>query len=1228
MLYRDLVNFEPIESVKQLRAADSADQASEDVRTYVISEKMREQLVDVVLPNLRFDNPEHDHKGLLLVATYGTGKTHLMSCLAGVAENADLASELTDEETAKAAVSIAGKFKVVRVEIGAVQMGLRDILAAELTRGLNVMGVAYEFPALDQITNNKEPLRQMMSAFEEKYPDHGLLLVVDELLDYLRTRKDSEIILDLGFLREMGEFCQNGRFRLVAGVQETIFDNPRFALAQDEVRRVKERFQSFRIAREDVAFVVQRRILRKDAGQKQLIRGHLARFAPAFESIGRNLDAFVEMFPIHPSYLRTFEVLTIVEKRRVLSSLTDQIRQRLEMEVPADEPGLISFDAYRAELEADPANRVIPDVSAVLQRARVLRERVVHGMEVPSDVDPAIRIVDALSVHRLTTDDIEAPIGMTVEELRDDLCLLPPGTPELDSGFIANSIESLVGEIGKAVAGQFITVNEINGQVYLDLKKDVDYEQQVNERAETLDLDALDSAYYRALEQLMEVASSPYVAGYRIWSYELPWVAKKVTRQGYLFMGAPNERSTAQPPRDFYIYFLQPYSPPIFEDSLRSDEVFLRLELPDATFTNSLRRYAAAVAKARETTSQHRSAFDAQAKRHLSDMVTWLRANLANHMRVTYQGEQKTIAQWLAGVQGSRRSLKEQLDTIASIALTSHFATRYPGYPTFGNEITSSNIANAVQSALGILAGKDTTLGRSVLSSLSLCDSDDQITLDGPFARALLETLAESGGHAVNHDEILTERDQGVRTWAPWHLEPLWLVVVAAALTYFGKAEIGFANGGRVGAQNLDVLTRMSRDHLERLTFVTTPAGADAAILTRVATLVGLPPALGQNALTLDSTASFVTKAEAAHIHVGELRAYLQSAPRLWGEELFDDPTGRLGRLESYLTVVADVRTRNTIGKLARLSHDPAALDAAESGKQEAARIEELRRLADRLTTLVRQLEDAGNILGGVDPFREQADGVRTKLREVLRAPKLDQTAASVVRHDAETLKAEYRNFAVERHVADRLPAAGEARKHQLMTSGTWTDLQSLSALELLPSGQFGDLETKLMGLVACKQFTPEVFDASYSCPHCDYRPRPASGPTAQSRLNDAIVRADDLWREWTDTLRDAVGADEISSQLELLDGDGREAVTMLLEGKLTPGGVTQPLVSATRQLLKKFTIVAVTMGQLWSAVFPAARAIAPSEAASAFEDWLNTVSLQAGGDSSRIRLIAAEEAR
>ena len=59
-------------------------------------------------------------------------------------------------------------------------------------------------PPAAKVRNNKDALNEMMGQFHEKFPNHGLLMVVDELLDYLRTRNDQELVLDLNFLREVG----------------------------------------------------------------------------------------------------------------------------------------------------------------------------------------------------------------------------------------------------------------------------------------------------------------------------------------------------------------------------------------------------------------------------------------------------------------------------------------------------------------------------------------------------------------------------------------------------------------------------------------------------------------------------------------------------------------------------------------------------------------------------------------------------------------------------------------------------------------------------------------------------------------------------------------------------------------------------------------------------------------------------------------------------------------
>src|SRR3972149_6409901 len=131
MKYGDLIQCEPIESVVQLRDADEAAAARKLVQTYVISEEMAEKLVNLVLPQLQFDQPM-DNKGLLVVGNYGTGKSHLLSVISALAEKGDLAANLKDNNVANVAGKISGRFKVVRTEIGATTMSLRDILVAEL----------------------------------------------------------------------------------------------------------------------------------------------------------------------------------------------------------------------------------------------------------------------------------------------------------------------------------------------------------------------------------------------------------------------------------------------------------------------------------------------------------------------------------------------------------------------------------------------------------------------------------------------------------------------------------------------------------------------------------------------------------------------------------------------------------------------------------------------------------------------------------------------------------------------------------------------------------------------------------------------------------------------------------------------------------------------------------------------------------------------------------------
>ena len=303
MKYRDLIQFDPIESVIVLRSADDKKKAEELVSSYVMSENMAELVSAKILSQLQLDNVV-DNKGILLVGNYGTGKSHLMSVISSVAADADMLSLAQNARFREDAQCIAGKFEVLRVEIGSTTMSLRNIIVTNIEADLKKRGISFKFPDVSTITNNKDSLVDMMAAFAEKYGDErGYLVVVDELLDYLRTRKDTELMTDLGFMRELGEIIKSTKFRFISGVQEALFDNSAFRQVSSSLLKMKDRFEQVLIRSEDIAYVVKERVLRKSAEQKAMVREHLQKFCPLYGNMASRLEDYVEMFPIHPSYL-------------------------------------------------------------------------------------------------------------------------------------------------------------------------------------------------------------------------------------------------------------------------------------------------------------------------------------------------------------------------------------------------------------------------------------------------------------------------------------------------------------------------------------------------------------------------------------------------------------------------------------------------------------------------------------------------------------------------------------------------------------------------------------------------------------------------------------------------------------------------------------------------------------------------------------------------------------
>ena len=185
MKYKELLNFEPITEVIKFSRTSEADYQKLLVKTFVFSDTFKRILIPLMVRNLDF-NYAGESFGLQVVGNYGTGKSHLMSMVSLLAEDVTLIDLVNDEKSKKDLKVIAGKFKVLRFELGNTE-SLWEVITFQMESYLKGLGINISFdghgpkPYFDK-------LLIMMARFEEKFPDKGFLIVIDEMLAYLKGR--------------------------------------------------------------------------------------------------------------------------------------------------------------------------------------------------------------------------------------------------------------------------------------------------------------------------------------------------------------------------------------------------------------------------------------------------------------------------------------------------------------------------------------------------------------------------------------------------------------------------------------------------------------------------------------------------------------------------------------------------------------------------------------------------------------------------------------------------------------------------------------------------------------------------------------------------------------------------------------------------------------------------------------------------------------------------------
>ncbi len=1261
MRYRELVQFDPIESVIQLRDADEETAAQHLVRTYVISDRMADQLVNVVIPQLQFLTPL-DNRGVLIVGNYGTGKSHLMSVISAVAEYPASVPLLKHPAVREAAEVLAGRFKVLRTEVGSVTGSLRDMLLRDLEVALDAWGTPYTFPPADQVTNNKEALIEALGRFQERYPDHGILLVVDELLDYLRTREERALILDLGFLRELGEVAAQTCFRFLGGLQETLFDNPRFTFVADQLRRVRDRFEQVRIAREDIAYVVAHRLLRKEDAQLAAITEHLRPFTPLYSELAERLDIFAQLFPIHPAYIETFERVYVAEKREVLKTFSQAMRALLDQEVPTDRPGLVAYDHYWGVLRENPSMRGLPQVAEVVDKSTVLEGRVRHAYTREYLQPMALRIIHALSVQRLTTTDIRAKLGVTAEELRDDLMLYIQMPEEAASDdFLLKQVQVALREIMRTVSGQYISHNEENGQYYLDLDKDVDFAARIAERGEFMEDEDLNRYFFDALQQVLHLSETTYVPNYRIWFYELPWAERGVTRPGYLFCGAPDERSTAQPPRDFYLYILPPYIDRQWFNPELPDEVIFELKDLDVAFRELLTKYAGARALALES-AQYRRQYADKADEHLRALVQWLREHLVEHLNVIYQGVKSPVGAVLAELHSTEsHTLEDLLRIVGAHVLAPDFADRYPDYPRFERvrqPITEAARETSALEAVRVLAGRGrTNLGRAVLEGLQLLDVEGNIRpYASPYAEYYLDLLQRKAeGQVVNHGEVIEQVSGGLTPICKdvnFHLEPEWVVVILLALVYNGDIVLNLGAREEVDAGSIERVALRALDDLIDFRFYKRPRHLPINHWITIFEGLGLPPGLIRDENTREQALKELSRVvNVALERVATLEGQVQQGVQIWNSPLFTEKftlevdkgtvmgieqpevtlsqTDFLGHIRGYKRFLEELQRFNTVGKLRNLRTPASEITDSLEDRQIVARVADLLALVAQLQPLTTYLAEAQANLPTEHPWSERASDTRRALVNELRRQGRAEDARSgpSLLRQLEQLKRDYIAAYVELHRAMRLGHHNANRRDQLYRDPRYTALKALAQIDMLHAPELEAWEQRITPLKECPSFHEKVIRETPTCPYCSLRPAQLHPPIdAEQELDALDLRLDTLLKQWRQALRDALDSPAARKSREAMTATERAPVEAFLSQADDAHAIPAGFAEAATYALRGIESLSIKAADLFVALREGGMPCTVAALQQRFEDFIDQQMKGHSRENTRLRLEGGED--
>ncbi|MCK6631903.1 MAG: DUF6079 family protein [Fimbriimonadaceae bacterium] len=1241
MKYGDLFELNEITEVIKIAKADTASGAQELVKRFVLTKSLSDSIDGIAIPQLNFESGV-EGKGIFVVGNYGTGKSHVMSFLSILAENADMLRYVQDDEWRAKLAAFAGKYVVIRQEIAVSDKSvtLFSIVCNSLEELASKNGFEFKFRR-EGVDNIKKEFARFMAAFEGVHPNKGALLVIDEVLDYLRFRDSSDRVGDLSTLRSIGEFCDESRLRIMAGVQQSLFDNPEFAGFAEQLTRIRKRYNDFNIDKKGVSELIEQYLFKKTESQKDTIRKLISARSKYYEVIGAELENFVSLFPAHPLFIDEFQRVMVVERREILTILSKEAKRIKDKAVNEEAPDLITSDKYWKHIESDQGLKANPNVARVVDNVKTIKAKVNAHFGANEDKASAERLVEALGVSRLTTPDVTTPVGLTPLALKDSLLWwtkLPPGVG--DSAFLADAAKRLLVKTREAANGQYLAVSESSGQWYIDPTRDRDYEQEVN--AFNPGKNDVQRHLNEILGIALELDNAQKAPQGTIWNYAITWEDKKVERPGWLFFGFPSERSTAKPPLDFYIFIMPSKRITEKEDAMPNvpDESYVTLEDfplsrfekgkeakqddPD-TFLDLLRKYTSASLRADvcPVGSNDRVAFEGIAKKLRGMLAEEFRENAGEWLSITHGGNKKRFREWIQTIDPTKANfpLKSQFDSVAQGMFKARFETEYPDYPSFDVKVSESSRPGACQSAIEIVCQRfqGSKEGWAVLEALGLAHGNALTLEKSDWLKKARNLLKGKGdGQVLNHSDLFEKRKDDKWWFKGECIEAEFLNVVIAAGVYAGDFIITTSKNEQVDAANLQAKYEEIRN-FQNVKRLSRPAEPNLELWRKLMELFGVNAAL---------IASEKTKEEGILKFQTEVQKQIQRLAEAEGDksllpfstdETADAIAGHaqiLGAVKGVLE--GNLTPLNTKAKMRNLNLDVATIDklVEETGKVNA--LLSVREFCKAKSNELGAIQRFETILEGLsDNFGGHLESVRTGLQAVYLDPSTFESNRPEIEASVQSAVASGVNAYQDLHKKHRLDKAGDSRKKAMVGSPQLKQLNRLVQVAALNGSKLEDLRNRINAVVSCPGATDaDVLKSPTSlCPNCRFDPQSHPLETVAA---DLVQQCEDeigeMHRSWTNQLLTELEDPSVQSSRKLMGADAQKLIEDFLSAKVLPAEISDAFITTMNDCFKGVKKKAVKASDFAKKIAGDGAPLKVEELRARFEAWLKE---QVGSDDS-----------